>query len=54
MLTDGSGSKWPALQGVKTKIRAMGKMALLKRNTMSELAADATTDSEPSVESGAE
>ena len=30
-----------APQGVKTKIRAMGKMALLKKNSMHMLASDA-------------
>jgi hypothetical protein len=45
------------LQGVKTKIRAMGKMALLKKNTMLEIAADAdaaSTGAEPGVKGGAE
>ena len=45
-----------APQGVKTKIRAMGKMALLKKNSMHMLAADvdAASNAEPELVGGAE
>ena len=47
---------WLAPQGVKTKIRAMGKMALLKKNSMHMLAADveAASNAEPELVGGAE
>ena len=41
---------WLAPKGVKTKIRAMGKMALLKKNSMHMLAANAEAASNPEPE----
>jgi hypothetical protein len=50
------GSELAGLQGVKTKIRAMGKMALLKKNSMHMLAADAeaASNTKPEAVGGTE